>query len=115
MNENATRYAQSLYQCLQALEDSTEYEEEDAETYLQQWPLDIEIHGKRSAGNSEWSVNQVDVILGLGGPTVWIEFSDTDNATVEYHYGSDSERQYLESSAALALSDVWGLGELFED
>lgn len=109
MNENASTTRESLAECVQAARDGVEYDGSDAETYLQEWPLDVEFHGHRSGGDDEWTIDHIDVILGIGGPTSWVEFTDTDTAVVHHVWSSDHQRAHLDSDDAEYLAAVWGV------
>ena len=129
MNEDATRVADMLAEVVQAMNegrpvppsgqdathpagDGIEYEGTDAEQFLQEWPLEIEVHGKRDISSDDWSVTSVDVTLGLGGPTEWVEFGEVDSADVHHAWGSDHQIHRLSPALAEQLAVVWGIDEV---
>ena len=112
MNEDAQRVADMLAEVVQAMADGLEYEGQDAEEYLQDQPLEIEVLGKRQLGEDDWSVTSVEVTLGLGGPTQWVEFTETDTAVVHHVWSSDPQRRHLSPELAEQLAVVWGIDEV---
>lgn len=75
--------------------------------------LCIEWHGSSSSNpayGGEWTVDDVEVTLGTGGPAYGITFTDNDDARVWYQdWFTTKEYVPLSSEAAARLSVAYGL------
>ena len=56
--------------------------------------LEISELGKRSLGG-EWITDGIKVLLGFGGPNVWLTIGLGDWATLEVYWGSDKETKQI--------------------
>lgn len=72
--------------------------------YCAQMALSIEVYGRRSAGDDEWTATHVEVVFGTGGPH--IEFTTNDGGMHGY-WGGDQVRRGVSRDVADAVESAF--------
>jgi len=70
--------------------------------------LSIEVYGKRSAGDSDWTMTHVTVVFGTGGPHV--EFTTERSSYVEGYWSSDRVSRYVGCDVGPRIDEMFGEG-----
>lgn len=86
---------------------------EDIEQEIREEPLEMYATGKRQAGESEWTVDAVTVVLGIGGPHVELVYTDTDAARLHVYWGAEWSCS-VDSDIAATLGSIWGVDLMFD-
>jgi hypothetical protein len=68
--------------------------------------LSIEVYGKRSAGDSDWTMTHVTVVFETGGPHV--EFTTEQSSYVEGRWGSDRVSRYVGCDVGALVEEMFG-------
>lgn len=81
-------------------EDGDEYDKEDAaeiaRDILNEWPLEIVVHGTKGLGDREWSVTGLRVVFTIGGPHIEL---NTQTGAIEGSWAGSVVRRYVSTYA----------------